>query len=115
MRSRSWWKTLSYAFLSRAEEMDKGTQNDSEANQIRQISRGGDGDGGSHGVGAGTHHDAGLPGDENLWAAACLPVPAGHALAREFAPSVGVPVWVEFEEGDPSRPVWTGFVWGDGR
>jgi hypothetical protein len=23
-------------------------------------------------------------------------------------------VWIEFEAGDPSRPIWTGMWWGDG-
>ena len=27
----------------------------------------------------------------------------------------GTGVWVEFEGGDPSFPIWTGFFWADGR
>jgi hypothetical protein len=29
-------------------------------------------------------------------------------------PKDGTGVWIEFEAGDPSYPVWTGFFWGDG-
>jgi hypothetical protein len=38
----------------------------------------------------------------SVWAAAC--VPAG-SRAR---PGVGSLVWVQFEGGDPRRPVWVG-------
>jgi hypothetical protein len=42
------------------------------------------------------------------WAVACLPpVPA----ALVVMPAVGMIVWVEFEDGDPSQPVWTGVTW----
>jgi uncharacterized protein involved in type VI secretion and phage assembly len=26
-------------------------------------------------------------------------------------PPVGADVWVEFENGDPGQPIWTGFLW----
>ena len=37
-----------------------------------------------------------------------LPKKVGSAL-----PKVGAGVWVEFEEGDPSRPIWTGRWFGN--
>lgn len=47
--------------------------------------------------------------DETMWAVACLPpLPAG--LVR--TPTIGSDVWVEFEGGDPSMPIWTGVTWG---
>jgi uncharacterized protein involved in type VI secretion and phage assembly len=36
---------------------------------------------------------------------------AGHGLV--LLPEVGDGVWIEFESGDPARPLWTGFWWGD--
>jgi uncharacterized protein involved in type VI secretion and phage assembly len=45
------------------------------------------------------------------WALPCLPFggAAGHGLF--LVPEVGAQVWVEFEEGDVSSPVWTGTFW----
>jgi hypothetical protein len=41
------------------------------------------------------------------WALPCVP-------AGVFAlPAVGARVWIEFEQGDPSLPVWTGCWWAD--
>lgn len=39
------------------------------------------------------------------WATPCLPL--GFALL----PEAGATVWIEFEEGDISRPLWTGCAW----
>ena len=39
------------------------------------------------------------------WATACVPL--GFALL----PEVGSTVWIEFEEGDILRPLWTGCAW----
>ena len=36
------------------------------------------------------------------WAEAC--VPPGHA----YTPMIGANVWIEFEQGDPDYPIWTG-------
>jgi hypothetical protein len=44
-------------------------------------------------------------GDGRVWASAC--VPPGWAVL----PEVGDAVWIEFEEGDISRPLWTGCAW----
>lgn len=52
--------------------------------------------------------DAGVHG---VWAAACLPpVPLGLVQL----PETGDTVWVEFEGGDPDKPVWTGVGWPSG-
>jgi hypothetical protein len=29
-----------------------------------------------------------------------------------MVPAIGAGVWVEFEHGDPNRPIWTGCRWG---
>jgi hypothetical protein len=47
-------------------------------------------------------------GVNSTWAEACLPPVPMVLLAL---PAVGSTVWVQFEEGDRSRPVWTGIVW----
>ncbi|MFG2226862.1 phage baseplate assembly protein V [Streptomyces sp. NPDC048644] len=50
----------------------------------------------------------------STWAMPCFPFtgeqqfPAGQYVV----PSVGAGVWVEFEQGDPSFPVWTGCWYG---
>jgi phage gp45-like len=44
----------------------------------------------------------GVSGAAVAWALPCQPV--GHPVA----PKVGSGVWVMFEGGDPSRPVWMG-------
>jgi hypothetical protein len=36
-----------------------------------------------------------------------VPKTAGSSLPR-----IGATVWVEFEQGDPSRPIWTGCFYG---
>ena len=49
--------------------------------------------------------DAGV---SRTWAEACLPPVPTALLAM---PAVGATVWVELEDGDRSRPVWTGVTW----
>ncbi|WP_197536224.1 phage baseplate assembly protein V [Blastococcus saxobsidens] len=48
------------------------------------------------------------------WAEACVPLagPTGTPMGAWFVPPTGAGVWVEFEAGDPSRPIWTGCRWG---
>lgn len=48
------------------------------------------------------------------WAEACVPLagPTGPAMGVYMAPPVGAGVWVEFEQGDPSHPIWVGCRWG---
>jgi len=46
------------------------------------------------------------------WAMPCVPV-AGHQSGVFLLPSVGAPVWVEFEEGDSEMPIWVGGYWVD--
>jgi uncharacterized protein involved in type VI secretion and phage assembly len=45
------------------------------------------------------------------WALPCTPY-AGKNSGLYVIPPVGAPVWVEFEAGDPSRPIWSGGWWG---
>jgi hypothetical protein len=47
------------------------------------------------------------------WASPCAPY-AGPGSGFYAIPPVGAPVWVEFEAGDPSHPIWTGAWWGTG-
>jgi uncharacterized protein involved in type VI secretion and phage assembly len=44
------------------------------------------------------------------WAMPCVPL-AGAQSGTYLVPQVGSAVWVEFEGGDPDRPVWTGCFW----
>jgi len=44
------------------------------------------------------------------WALPCVPFAGpGHGLA--LLPEHGDGVWIEFEGGDPSHPIWTGCWW----
>jgi uncharacterized protein involved in type VI secretion and phage assembly len=45
------------------------------------------------------------------WAMPCLPV-AGKQMGTYMVPQIGSGVWVEFEQGDPDYPIWTGCFWG---
>lgn len=49
-----------------------------------------------------------------LWAMPCVPY-AGAGVGLYALPDPGTGVWVEFEGGDPSYPIWTGFFWGSGQ
>jgi uncharacterized protein involved in type VI secretion and phage assembly len=48
-----------------------------------------------------------------VWALPCVPY-AGADVGFKSFPEAGANVWVEFEKGDISYPVWVGFFWGDG-
>jgi uncharacterized protein involved in type VI secretion and phage assembly len=45
-----------------------------------------------------------------VWAMPCVPY-AGEKVGFYMLPKVGSGVWVEFEAGDPSFPIWTGCFW----
>jgi hypothetical protein len=53
------------------------------------------------------------------WAMPCVPF-AGAALPDRagegffMLPSIGSNLWIEFEAGDPERPIWTGCFWDKG-
>lgn len=48
------------------------------------------------------------------WAEACVPLagPTGPPMGVYFIPPIGAGVWVEFEYGEPERPIWVGCRWG---
>ncbi len=48
------------------------------------------------------------------WALPCLPFGGVADQGTFLIPEVGAQVWVEFEEGDISRPIWTGTFWQSG-
>jgi Type VI secretion system/phage-baseplate injector OB domain len=50
--------------------------------------------------------------DLEVWAMPCAPC-AGAGMGFYALPEQGTGVWVEFEAGDPSYPIWTGFFWAD--
>lgn len=45
------------------------------------------------------------------WAMPCLPI-AGKQSGVYVVPQIGSGVWIEFEQGDPDYPIWTGCFWG---
>ena len=47
-----------------------------------------------------------------VWAMPCVPY-AGDGVGLYNLPEPGTGVWVEFESGDPSYPIWSGFFWAD--
>ncbi|TVS00173.1 MAG: baseplate assembly protein [Rhodospirillales bacterium] len=52
-------------------------------------------------------------GDQVVTAMPCVPY-AGNGVGLHLLPEPGTGVWVEFEGGDPSFPIWCGFFWADG-
>jgi uncharacterized protein involved in type VI secretion and phage assembly len=50
---------------------------------------------------------------ETGWCMPCVPY-AGPQRGIAFLPEAGSGVWIEFEGGDVSYPVWTGCFWRDG-
>jgi hypothetical protein len=44
------------------------------------------------------------------WALPCVPF-AGDIHGFQFLPEPGDGVWIEFEQGDPNKPIWVGFWW----
>ena len=47
------------------------------------------------------------------WCEPCVPY-AGNGVGMAFLPEVGSGVWIEFEAGDVSYPIWVGCYWRDG-
>jgi uncharacterized protein involved in type VI secretion and phage assembly len=45
------------------------------------------------------------------WAMPCVPF-AGQQSGMFVLPQIGAGVWVEFEQGDPDYPIWTGGWYG---
>jgi uncharacterized protein involved in type VI secretion and phage assembly len=45
------------------------------------------------------------------WALPCVPA-AGLQAGIFVVPPIGSQVWIEFEQGDPDYPIWTGGFWG---
>jgi uncharacterized protein involved in type VI secretion and phage assembly len=45
------------------------------------------------------------------WATPCVPL-AGKQMGTFMVPQIGSGVWIQFEAGDPDRPVWSGGWWG---
>ena len=43
------------------------------------------------------------------WALPCFPF-AGMQTGAWALPQIGAHVWVEFEQGDPDRPIWSGLL-----
>jgi uncharacterized protein involved in type VI secretion and phage assembly len=45
------------------------------------------------------------------WALPCVPM-AGPQAGQFVLPQIGAAVWIEFEQGNPDYPIWTGGFWG---
>lgn len=50
------------------------------------------------------------------WCEACAPLAGatGLPMGVYMVPPIGAGVWVEFEQGDPGQPIWTGCRFGQG-
>lgn len=48
------------------------------------------------------------------WAECCTPLagPTGPPMGVYLVPPIGAGVWVEFEGGDPNKPIWSGCRFG---
>jgi len=57
-----------------------------------------------------TDEGFGIPSN---WAMPCMPW-GGMQTGVLALPPIGAGVWVEFERGDPSYPIWVGCYWGNG-
>ena len=53
-------------------------------------------------------------GDVQVWALPCTPY-AGNNVGMYAIPEPETGVWVEFEAGDTSYPIWVGCFWPDGQ
>jgi uncharacterized protein involved in type VI secretion and phage assembly len=54
-----------------------------------------------------------LGGVKSGWCMPCVPY-AGKEVGIAFLPEVGSGVWIEFEGGDVSYPIWVGCYWRSG-
>lgn len=45
------------------------------------------------------------------WAMPCVPF-TGKQSGVFVVPAIGSAVWIEYEQGDPDYPIWTGGFWG---
>lgn len=50
---------------------------------------------------------------ETGWCMPCVPY-AGKGVGIAFLPEAGAGVWIEFEGGDVSYPIWVGCYWREG-
>ena len=50
--------------------------------------------------------------DPSGWALPCVPY-AGIGVGLFLIPPKGALVWIEFENGDPDYPIWSGCFWAD--
>ncbi len=50
----------------------------------------------------------------STWAEPCVPLagPTGPPMGVYMVPPIGAGVWVEFEHGNPNKPIWVGCRWG---
>ena len=48
------------------------------------------------------------------WAMPCVPL-TDVVMGTFMRPRIGANVWVEFERGDPDKPIWVGCWWGEGQ
>lgn len=56
---------------------------------------------------------AGVLADQTTgWARPCVPF-AGPSIGMAFLPAAGDGVWIEFEGGDVSYPIFSGYYWND--
>lgn len=51
--------------------------------------------------------------EESGWALPALPY-AGKGVGLFLLPPADALVWIEFEQGDPEYPIWTGCFWASG-
>ncbi|NQZ12324.1 MAG: hypothetical protein HRT35_34660 [Algicola sp.] len=54
-----------------------------------------------------------IPAGITNWAMPCVPY-AGFQVGFYAIPPIGANVWIEFEGGDPSYPIWVGCFWAKG-
>jgi Type VI secretion system/phage-baseplate injector OB domain len=45
------------------------------------------------------------------WAMPCIPF-AGKKSGFFAVPQIGAAIWMEYEDGDPDKPIWVGGFWG---